>query len=286
MFFIPWRAVAENPARRSQTCSGRLGGAAAAGRTMVRSPAAPDSFSVIFRFGADAGARAIGATDGAAAVELRGLDNSPIETALTVGVAAACSLSDISGWRDGGVLYPLAGGRRRIRRGACTTCSGRLGGAAAAGRTMVRSPAAPDSFSVIFRFGADAGARAIGATDGAAAVELRGLRQQPDRNRTDSGGGCGVLSLRHFRLARWWCSLSLGGWSPKNPARRSTTCSGRLGGAAAAGRTMVRSPAAPDSFSVIFRFGADAGARAIGATDGAAAVELRGLSTTARSKPH
>ena len=90
-------------------------------------------------------------------------------------------------------------------------------------------------------------------------------------------GGCGVLSLRHFRLARWWCSLSLGGWSPKNPARRSSTCSGRLGGAAAAGRTMVRSPAAPDSFSVIFRFGADAGARAIGATDGAAAVELRGL---------
>ena len=50
--------------------------------------------------------------------------------------------------------------------------------------------------------------------------------------------GCsGVLSLRHFRLARW-CSLSLGGWWPRNPARRSTTCSGRLGGAAAAGRTI------------------------------------------------
>ena len=31
--------------------------------------------------------------------------------------AAACSLSDISGWRDG-VLYPLAGGGRGIRRGA------------------------------------------------------------------------------------------------------------------------------------------------------------------------
>ena len=92
---------------------------------------------------------------------------------------------------------------------------------------------------------------------------------------TDSGLVCGVLSLRHFRLARW-CSLSLGGWSPKNPARRISTCSGRLGGAAAAGRTMVMSPAAPDSFSVIFRFGADDGARAIGATDDAAAVELRG----------
>src|SRR5271156_6694187 len=53
---------------------------------------------------------------------------------------------------------------------------------------------------------------------------------------------CGVLSLRHFRLARW-CSLSLCGWSPKNLARR---------------------------------FGADDGARAIGATDDAAAVELPG----------
>jgi hypothetical protein len=34
-----------------------------------------------------------------------------------VAESAACSLSDISGWRDG-VLYPLAGGGRGIRRGA------------------------------------------------------------------------------------------------------------------------------------------------------------------------
>jgi hypothetical protein len=47
-------------------------------------------------------------------------------------------------------------------------------------------------------------------------------------------------------LARW-CSLSLGGWSPKALARRISTGSGRLGGAAAAGRTMVMSPAAPNS---------------------------------------
>ena len=87
---------------------------------------------------------------------------------------------------------------------------------------------------------------------------------------------CGVLSLRHFGLARW-CSLSLGGWSPKTLARRSSTCSGRLGGAAAAGRTMVMSTAAPSiSTLVIFRFGADDGARAIGATDDAAAAELPG----------
>ena len=77
VFFIPWRVVAENPARRISTCSGRLGGAAAAGRTMVMSPAAPDSFSVIFRFGADDGARAIGATDDAAAVELPGRRRRP-----------------------------------------------------------------------------------------------------------------------------------------------------------------------------------------------------------------
>jgi hypothetical protein len=32
-------------------------------------------------------------------------------------MSAACSLSDISGWRDG-VLYPLARGCRRIWRGA------------------------------------------------------------------------------------------------------------------------------------------------------------------------
>jgi protein ImuB len=74
----------------------------------------------------------------------------------------------------------------------------------------------------------------------------------------------GVLSLRHFRLARW-CSLSLGGWWPKTPARRISTCSGR---AAAAGRTMVRSPAAPSPIPLHFSdipVRGDDGARAIGA---------------------
>src|SRR5450830_268154 len=81
VFFIPWRVVAENPARRISTCrltcTRRLGGAAAAGRTMVMSPATPDSFAVIFRFGAD----------DAGGVELRGRLRRP----------PACSLSDISG---------------------------------------------------------------------------------------------------------------------------------------------------------------------------------------------
>jgi hypothetical protein len=97
--------VAENPARRISTCrltrTRRLVGAAAVGRTMVMSPAAPDFFVVIFRVGADAGARAIGATADAAANEPRGRRRR----------AAACSRSDISGWRAG-VLYPLAGGGR------------------------------------------------------------------------------------------------------------------------------------------------------------------------------
>jgi 3-hydroxybutyryl-CoA dehydrogenase len=40
-----------------------------------------------------------------------------VEIVLMAPESAACSLSDISGWRDG-VLYPLAGGGRGIRRGA------------------------------------------------------------------------------------------------------------------------------------------------------------------------
>ena len=43
---------------------------------------------------------------------------------------------------------------------------------------MVMSPAAPDSFAVIFRVGAAAGARAIGATDDAAANEQLGRRRR------------------------------------------------------------------------------------------------------------
>ena len=65
VFFIPLRVVAENPARRISTCSGRLGGAAAA------DDVAGFLFSDIPVRGDD-GARAIGATDDAAAVELPG----------------------------------------------------------------------------------------------------------------------------------------------------------------------------------------------------------------------
>jgi hypothetical protein len=186
--------VAAIPARRISTCSGRLVGAAAAGRTMVMSPPAADSFFVILRFGADDGARAIGATDAAAAIEVRGRRRRPPgSNAALRGEAAACSLSDISGWRAG-VLYPLAVvaaiPARRI-----STCSGRLVGAAAAGRTMVMSPPAADSFFVILRFGADDGARAIGATDAAAAIEVRGRRRRPPGSNAALRGEAAACSL-------------------------------------------------------------------------------------------
>jgi len=170
-----------------------------------------------------------------------------------------------SGWRDG-VLYPLAGGGRGIRRGACRrestpqtpvnaawrvgaeeiwrgafkTCSGRLGGAAAAGRTAgeVAGGAVGRFHFSDFRVGAtdDDGRRAPGAADLT---------------------GSSTTIAKNF-AALTGCSLSLGAWVPKNLARRIKTCSGRLGGAAAAGRTLVRSPAAPsaDSTLVIFRVGA------------------------------
>jgi hypothetical protein len=103
-----------------------------------------DFVLAIVRFGADDGARAIGATDAAAAVEVRGRRRRPPGSNAALRGSAACSLSDISGWRAG-VLYPLAVvaaiPARRI-----STCSGRLVGAAAGGRTMVMSPPAATSF--------------------------------------------------------------------------------------------------------------------------------------------
>ena len=78
--FIPWRVGAEESGAANYGFGGALlrdllgppgRGAAAADRTMVRSPAAPIHFSDIPVRG-DAGARAIGANDDAAAVELPG----------------------------------------------------------------------------------------------------------------------------------------------------------------------------------------------------------------------
>src|ERR1700676_4356047 len=76
------------------------------------------------------------------------------------------------------------------------------------------------------------------------------LANEKGRAKTASGAPACFLSG-----ISGWFSLSLGAWGPKKLARRSfgflvsaarccATGSGRLGGAAAAGRTMARAPAA------------------------------------------
>src|ERR1700722_12470268 len=85
--------------RRRPTCTGRLGGAAAAGRRR-------HFFLAEFMF-ADSGATMVGVT------------------------YTRCPHARARGWA---ARY----------RPTCSTCSGRLGGAAAAGRTMVRAAAAPE----------------------------------------------------------------------------------------------------------------------------------------------
>ena len=85
--------------------------------------------------------------------------------------SAACSLSDISGWRAG-VLYPLAGGGRE---------------SGAAQLDLQTDPHPPHGGDVAGGAGflcsaipvrGDDGARAIGATDDAAAGELPGRRRR------------------------------------------------------------------------------------------------------------
>ena len=134
----------------------------------------------------DAGARAIGATDDAAAVELPGRRRRQPGSKAALTGSAACSLSDISGWRAG-ILYPFAGGGRQSgaahldllgppgRRCGCCRRRGFL-------------------FSDIPVRG-DAGARAIGATDDAAAVELPGRRRrQPGSKAALTGSAACSLS--------------------------------------------------------------------------------------------
>jgi hypothetical protein len=115
VFFIPWRVVAEE----SGAAHFGLGGALLLYPLgpMVRPPAAPSiSILVIFRFGAT---MELGRSE---RPTMRppwwyGVDGANTPDRKRRLLAAACSLSDISGWRDG-VLYPLAGGGRGIRRGA------------------------------------------------------------------------------------------------------------------------------------------------------------------------
>ena len=131
--------------------------------TAVRGPALTISLTHSRARGADdGGRRRRDASYGVAR------DSHPVSTTAVRGPSAACSLSDISGWRDG-VLYPLAGGGRGIRRGAVwlrrrdAARPARADGEAAGG--------AVDSISDIPVRGDD-GARAIGAN------EPRGRRRQ------------------------------------------------------------------------------------------------------------
>ena len=135
-------------------------------------------------------------------------------------------------------FIPLRGWPR-IRRGAFRP-------ARAAWAALRLLPASRISFSDIPVRGDD-GAWAIGATDDAAAVELPDPMAPTALIESRVDWVCGVLSLRHFRLARW-CFLSLCGWWPRI-RRGAFRCSGRLGGAAAAADVA-------DFFLVIFRFGA------------------------------
>ena len=121
----------------------------------------------------------------------------------------------------------------------------------------------------------DDGARAIGANDDAAAAGASTGSTAPTpliESRVD--WVCGVLSLRHFRLARW-CSLSLGGWWPKNPARRILASAARCC-STCSGRRWAAGGAVADFLLVIFRFGATMELGRSERTDDAAAVELRG----------
>ena len=190
------------------------GGAAAAGRTMVRSPACAVEIFVLANlvgttmelrrsgrsmmmfvaiFGADAGARAI---------ELRGRQRrQPGSKAAQTG-STACSRSDICGWRSG-VLYPLAGGDRESGAAHLDLqtdpqpppgrCSGLRphDGDVAGGAGFLCSDIRGRRWS--------SGDRATGSTAPTARIESR------------ADWVYGVLSLRHLRLAIW-CSLSLGGW--------------------------------------------------------------------------
>ena len=120
-FFIPWRVVAEESGAAHFGFGGAMLLDLPGPALRLLTAVADFHFLVILRVRGDDGARAIGANDdaaaAAAAVELRGHRQGAASKDQRHRVTAACSLSDISGWRDG-VLYPLAGGRRRLWRGA------------------------------------------------------------------------------------------------------------------------------------------------------------------------
>ena len=169
-------------------------------------------------------------------------------------LASWCSLS-LGGW------WP------RIRRGAVWL--GRRDAARPARADGEAAGGAVDFHLVIFRFGAT---MELGRSERPTLRPLWSYRvagaDSPDRKLCWR-----ACSLRHFRLASW-CSLSLCGWWPR--IRRGAVWLGRRDAARPARADGEAAGGAVDFHLVIFRFGATIGARAIGATDAAAAVELPG----------
>ena len=126
----------------------------------------------------------------------------------------------------------------------------------------------------ILRFGADDGARAIGATDAAAAIEVRGRRRRPPGSNAALRGALRRALSPTFRAGAMVFFIP---W--RVVAEESGAAHFGFGGAMLLDlpgpALRLLTDVADFHFSDIAVRGDD-GARAIGANDDAAAVELRG----------
>ena len=179
MFFIPWRGVPTIPARRSLTGSGRR---------LAASPVLFREIAVFFL--ANDGARAIGANAASYGVAVR---NSPDSQRPEDG-SAPCSLSVISGWRDGVFFIPWRGVPTIPARRSLT----------GSGRRLAASPVLFREIAVFFL--ANDGARAIGANAASYGVSVR---NSPIRNGPKMGLRRALSPS--FPAGEMVCSLSLGG---------------------------------------------------------------------------
>ena len=179
VFFIPWRGVPTIPARRSLTGSGRL---LAASPVLFR--------EIVVFFLANDGARAIGANAASYGVAVR---QQPDLQRPEDG-SAACSLSVISGWRDGVFFIPWRGVPTIPARRSLT----------GSGRRLAASPVLFREIAVFFL--ANDGARAIGANAASYGVAVR---NSPIRNGPKMGLRRALSPS--FPAGEMVCSLSLGG---------------------------------------------------------------------------
>ena len=225
MFFIPWRGVPTIPARRSLTGSGRR---------LAASPVLFREIAVFFL--ANDGARAIGANAASYGVFGR---KAPPNSQRPEDGSPPCSLSVISGWRDGVFFIPWRGVPTIPARRSLT----------GSGRRLAASPVLFREIAVFFLANDGAG---VGDSARSAARYGVFVRKAPPDS-TARRWVSAVLSLRHFRLARWCVLYPLAG-VPTIPARRSLTGSGRL---------LAASPVLFREIAVFFL--ANDGARAIGA---------------------